>query len=40
MNTASRLADIELSDSHGEIRPLSAYWRERAVVLVFIRHYG
>jgi hypothetical protein len=37
---ATRLSDIELSDWKGEARALAAYWRERTIVLVFIRHFG
>jgi hypothetical protein len=37
---ATKLAGIELEDSNGERRALGEYWRERPVVLVFIRHFG
>jgi len=40
VRTATRLSGIELSDWEGEPRDLAAYWRERPVVLVFIRHFG
>jgi hypothetical protein len=40
MRLATRLAGIELADASGERRPLGAFWRERPVVLVFIRHFG
>jgi len=40
MRTASRLATIELSDWQGEQHVLGSLWRERPVVLVFIRHFG
>jgi hypothetical protein len=40
MRTSSRLAGIALPDSEGHEQPLGAYWRERPVVLVFIRHFG
>jgi hypothetical protein len=37
---AKRLANIELVDWRGERRHLGAYWRDRPIVLVFIRHFG
>jgi hypothetical protein len=37
---ATKLAGIELEDSNGERRRLGQTWRERPVVLVFIRHFG
>ena len=40
MGLVRRLADIEISDWRGEARRLGAFWEERAVVLVFIRHFG
>ena len=40
MGVASGLAEIELADWAGETRVLSVYWREKPVVLVFIRHFG
>ena len=40
MRIATKLAGIELEDSDGELRRLSSFWRERPVVLVFIRHFG
>ena len=40
MRLATRLSGIELSDWQGERRNLAEYWRERPVVLVFIRHFG
>jgi hypothetical protein len=40
MGIVHRLADIELSDWRGETRRLGAFWEERPVVLVFIRHFG
>jgi hypothetical protein len=40
LRIATKLAGIELEDTDGERRPLGAYWRERPVVLVFIRHFG
>lgn len=40
MRIATRLAGIELSDWQGETVELGTLWRERPVVLVFIRHFG
>jgi hypothetical protein len=40
MRVATRLAGIELSDWEGRRVRLGALWRERTVVLVFIRHFG
>ncbi|HEY5658918.1 MAG TPA: hypothetical protein VIY27_14100 [Myxococcota bacterium] len=40
MGVIDRLADMELEDWRGERRRLGAFWEERAVVLVFIRHFG
>ena len=34
------LADVELEDSTGASRRLGAYWAQRPVVLVFLRHFG
>jgi hypothetical protein len=40
MRTATRLAGIELSSWDGTSVALGETWRERPVVLVFIRHFG
>lgn len=40
MRTVTKLSGIELSDWRGERRRLGSLWQERAVVLVFIRHFG
>jgi len=40
MHLATRLAGIELSDWKGEPVRLGSLWRDRPVVLVFIRHFG
>jgi hypothetical protein len=40
MRTSTRLSGITLSDWNGEKRELAAYWQERPIVLVFIRHFG
>jgi hypothetical protein len=37
---ATKLSGIELSDWRGERVGLGSLWRNRAVVLVFIRHFG
>jgi hypothetical protein len=36
----STLATIELPDSTGTPRRLGDYWADRAVILVFLRHFG
>ena len=40
MNEASLLHPIELPDDAGGSVRLGELWRERPVVLVFLRHYG
>jgi hypothetical protein len=40
VRTTTRLSGIELRDWTGELQELAAYWRERPVVLVFVRHFG
>lgn len=40
MRISTRLAGIELSSWDGVKTPLGATWRDRPVVLVFIRHFG
>ena len=40
MRLASRLSAIELSDWQGNRVRLGSLWRDRPVVLVFIRHFG
>ncbi|MGH0036608.1 MAG: hypothetical protein ACQGVK_16410 [Myxococcota bacterium] len=40
MNTATKLAGIELEDWQGRRETLGHLWRDRTVVLVFIRHFG
>ncbi len=40
MQVSSSLSRIALSDWNGERRVLDAYWQERTIVLVFIRHFG
>lgn len=37
---ARRLSGIELHDWQGVPRRLGDFWKERPVVLVFIRHFG
>lgn len=39
-DVAAALAGIELEDSEGNTRRLGELWRERPVVLVFVRHFG
>ena len=34
------LAGIEVLDPQGRAVPLGDLWRDRAAVLVFLRHYG
>ena len=34
------LAAAELEDANGEAHRLGAYWEDRPVVLVFLRHFG
>lgn len=40
MRTATKLSGIELSDWQGKRVVLESLWKERPVVLVFIRHFG
>lgn len=40
MQTAKRLAGIELSDGEGDLVRLGSLWEEQPVVLVFLRHFG
>lgn len=40
MRTSTKLSGIELSDWQGERVRLEALWKERPIVLVFIRHFG
>jgi hypothetical protein len=40
MNTVKKISGIELSDWQGERVRLGDLWRERPIVLVFIRHFG
>jgi hypothetical protein len=37
---ATRLSGIELLDSTGERKRIETFWRDRPIVLVFIRHFG
>jgi hypothetical protein len=34
------LSGLELADSDGKLRRLGAFWAERPVILVFLRHFG
>jgi hypothetical protein len=40
MNVSRRLSGIDLSDWNEVPQNLGAYWQERSIVLVFIRHFG
>ncbi len=40
MKTATRIRDIEVLDPAGNPVRLGELWRQRPVVLVFIRHFG
>jgi hypothetical protein len=40
MPLATQLSRIELEDAEGAAWRLGAFWRERPVVLVFVRHFG
>lgn len=37
---ARRLSQIELDDWQGGPKRLGEFWKERPIVLVFIRHFG
>jgi len=37
---ARRLSNIELLDWQGVPQRLGTFWKERPIVLVFIRHFG
>jgi hypothetical protein len=36
----ARLGGLELQDASGTPRRVSAFWAERPVALVFLRHFG
>jgi hypothetical protein len=40
MGIATKLSVIDLADWSGERRDLGTFWRDRPIVLVFIRHFG
>jgi hypothetical protein len=40
MSVADRLRDLSVLDLEGRPVRLGTFWEERAVVLVFVRHYG
>lgn len=40
MNTAQRLAPMEVLDLDAQPVNLGALWKDRVVVLVFVRHFG
>lgn len=35
-----RLAEVEVRDTEGERVRLGDFWRDRPVVLAFVRHFG
>ena len=40
MGVVSKLSPLKLSDWRGDSVELGSLWRERPVVLVFLRHFG
>jgi len=40
MDITAELASRSLPDHRGELVELGSLWRERPVVLVFLRHFG
>jgi len=40
VSIASRLSPIKVLDPEGRSIELGSYWKEKPVVLVFIRHFG
>jgi len=40
MRLSDKLSGLELSQWNGEPARLGEFWRDRPVVLVFIRHFG
>ncbi len=40
LEAGDRAPDLRLRDSTGEEIALSSLWRERPLVLVFLRHFG
>jgi hypothetical protein len=40
MPIARRLSRIELADSECVSRRIGDFWRDRPIVLVFVRHFG
>ena len=40
MSIASKLLPIKVLDPEGRSVALGSYWKEKPVVLVFIRHFG
>lgn len=40
LGISQRLAPIELHDWQGVPQRLGTYWKERPIVMVFIRHFG
>ncbi len=40
MRVSTRLSGIELSSWQGEAVELGSLWKDKPIVLVFIRHFG
>ena len=40
MSVVRKLAALELASDSGETQRLGALWRDRTIVLVFLRHFG
>jgi hypothetical protein len=40
LRLATKLAGLELTDWRGETVRLGSLWRDRPVVLAFVRHFG
>ena len=40
METTAELRDVQLQDSYGNTQRLGELWRDRAVAVVWLRHYG
>lgn len=40
MEIVSQLSEMQLLDAHGRPFRLGDAWRERTVVLLFVRHFG
>ncbi|HEY6417899.1 MAG TPA: hypothetical protein VIX59_02755 [Candidatus Binataceae bacterium] len=40
LEKGDKAPDVRLRDSNGQTLALSELWRERPLVLVFLRHFG